>query len=168
MFRASRTDDWEDSASRKRLGQAMLSQAIALRPPPLSFATRQSAAAPRHVVAYELEINSTTKESSDAHQAPLLVHVLNDFGWCSPDQHATVVPPPAPPVAAGLKLLVSVPRDSTATAHDVLSSKKFSLAKIPGKASQLELTLPGFKQFLVLRIDFAMPTTRDTSERQLG
>ena len=158
VFRAGRTDDWEDATSRERLGQAMLGTAVTVHPPPISFASRQSAAEPRHVVAYKYALNST-EGASGAQQAPLLVHVLNDFSWCSPSKpSAGALPPSAPPVAAGLKLLVSAPKDSTATAHDVLTSKRFPLTKVPGNASQLELTLPSFKQFLVLRVDFTLPS----------
>ena len=172
VIRAEVTDDWEDTSSRARLGQAMLRRAMAAgTPSPLSFATRQTASAPRHVVAYELPANSTWSSTTAAaaaaaaaadvgvsQQAPLLLHVLNDFSWCSPEKPSTPLPPSAPPVAAGLKIVVSAPvGSSSATAHDVLTGERFPLTKIPGEASQLELTLPGFQQFLVLRVDFDMP-----------
>ena len=161
VIRAEAGDDWEDANSRERLGQEMLSKAnTKAGAPPLSFATRQSAANPRHVTAFELNANPGEPEDQKA----LLIHVLNDFAWCAPGRPNSPLPPSAPPVT-GLKLLVRAPVGSTATARDILTGKTIPLTKVPGaRASQLELALPSFKQFMVLRVEFTSRTAAGVSK----
>ena len=156
VIRAAPGDDWEDAESRKRLGGEMLSKAIATAGDPrVAFTTETSGTQPRHVVAYELRRTGTDPETKPA---PLMIHVLNDFSWCAPER-SVKVPPPSPPPVSGLRIAVradteahgSVVDYSAATARNVLTGKA---VQVLTNGTGLELMLPSFKQFLVLRIDF--------------
>ena len=146
VIRAAAGDDWEDPASRARLGQAALSKAIAkVGKPRVSFAqgSMGTSAHPWHVVAYDA---ASTKDRTIS--KALFIHVLNDFTWCAPDR-TVLVPPPAPPPVSGLRIAV---RDCAgATAKDVLTGDTVALSR---NGTACELTLPKFEQFLVVLLSF--------------
>lgn len=155
VIRADLGQDWEDPSSRERTGRSMLDTALAMagdhRQPRVSFplCCPRTSEQPLHVVAYDL---TTASQSPSGNSTPsLMIHVLNDFAWCSPSGAVKVPPPAAPPVEAGTKVIV---RDvhSMATATEVLTGTAVAMAY---NGSQMELTLPSFRQSIVVRVDFA-------------
>ena len=146
VIRAAVGDDWEDPASRARLGQAALSKAIAKAGKPrVSFApgSMGTSAHPWHVVAYDA---ASTKDRTIS--KALFIHVLNDFAWCAGEEKV-LVPPPAPPPVSGLRIAV---RDCVgATAKDVLTGNAVALSR---NGTACELALPTFDQFLVVLLSF--------------
>ena len=157
VIRAEPEQDWEDPISREMLGQSMLAKALAAteQQPRVSLplpSPRSSGAAahdqPLHVIAYDL--TTAAAGPTGGGTAPLMIHILNNFSWCSPSA-AIKVPPPAPtPVEAGTVVLVRDVRGN-ATARVVLTGDTVAMAR---NGSQLELTLPGFNQSIVVRVDF--------------
>jgi hypothetical protein len=82
----------------------------------------------------------------------MLIHVLNDFTWCSPSAAIKVPPPAPPPVAAGTTVVLRA--QGKAVAKDVLTGDAIATRR-NGTSARLELVLPSFRQSIVVRVDFS-------------
>jgi hypothetical protein len=155
VVRAAAGQDWEEPGSREAAGRRMLDAArAAAGEPRVSFLSPSlsSEQQPMHAVAYDLDSSDQKTTARSGGGGSMLIHVLNDFTWCSPSAAIKVPPPAPPPVAAGTTVVLRA--QGKAVAKDVLTGDAIATRR-NGTSARLELVLPSFRQSIVVRVDFS-------------